>query len=128
MADYPALTEMGIANPLQISRYSLQTINNVDVLRIVYKRTKGSLLPVSKKFKFGRAQKMVVVDSGRNETAIVHEISPFLSKVTDELSRIVKSKHSRSESKEIIADEINRIEEEMNTRIAYLKSLVEGLD
>ncbi len=128
MADYPALTEMGITNPSQISRYSLQTINNVDILRIVYKRTKGSLLPVSKKFKFGRAQKMVVVDSGRNETATVHEISPFLNKVTDELSRIVKSKHSRSESKEIITDEINRLEEEMNTRIAYLKSLVDALD
>ena len=78
MADYPALTQMGISNPSQISRYSLQHINNVDILRIVYKRQKGSLLPVSKKFKFGRAEKMVVTDGGRNQTETVHEISPFL--------------------------------------------------
>ncbi|MFT5260189.1 MAG: hypothetical protein ACI9J2_001787 [Saprospiraceae bacterium] len=128
MADYPSLTEMGISNPTQISRYSLQTLNDVDVLRVVYKRAKGSLLPTSKKFKFGRAAKMIVVDSGKNETATVHDISPFLTKVINELSQIVQSKHSRSESKEIISDEIFRLEEEMNTRIAYLKNLVAELE
>ena len=55
MASYPALTEMGITNPQDIERYSLQTNNNVDVLRIVYKRKKGELLHSSKKFRFGRS-------------------------------------------------------------------------
>ena len=57
MADYPALTEMGISDPEQIERYSLETNNNVDILRIIYKRKKGSLLHASKKFRFGRSKK-----------------------------------------------------------------------
>ena len=125
---YPALTEMGITSPEDISRYSLQYINNTDVLRIVYKRKKGSLLPTSKKFRFGRAQKMVVTDSGTQKTKNIFEISPFLSKVTDELHKIVEQKHSRSHQKEIILDEIHRLEEETNCRISYLKDLVDKLE
>ncbi len=128
MEKYPTLTEMGISNPLEISRYSLQTINNTDFLRIIYKRKKGSLLASSKKYRFGRAKKMVVTDSGTNETSVVHEISPVLSKATDELKQIVQLKHTRSEQQEIMSDEIQRMEEELNTRMAYIKSLVNELD
>ncbi|MFT5260241.1 MAG: hypothetical protein ACI9J2_002653 [Saprospiraceae bacterium] len=128
MSDYPSLKQMGVTNPSQITRYSLQNINNVDILRIVYKRAKGSLLPVSRKYKFGRAEKMVVTDRGQNKTEMVHEISPFLNKVISELSQVVKSKHSRSDSKEVIMDELMHLEEEMNTRIAYLKNLIQDLD
>jgi len=125
---YPALNEMGIANPEDIARYSLQTIDHVDVLRIVYKRKKGSLLPTSKKFRFGRSKKMIVTDSGTNSTKVIHEVSPFVIKATDELRRVVKIKQSRKEQKEIILDEILQLEEETNTRISYLKSLLEKLD
>jgi len=121
---YPALTEMGITNPEEITRYSLQTVNNVDVLRIVYKRKKGTFRASSKKFRFGRAQKMVVSDGGKNKTELVHEISPFVIKATDELREIVKGKHSRADQVSIILDEINRLEEETHTRIAYLKTLI----
>lgn len=128
MANYPALTEIGINNPDQIERYSVQTVRNVDILRIVYKRKKGSLLHTSKKFRFGRAKRMVLVDGGSQTTELIHEISPFVSKVTDELHSIVKTKHSRSEQKEIIFDEIRSLEEDTRTRIAYLKALIEKLD
>ena len=37
---------MGITNPEDIARYSLQGIDHIDILRIVYKRKKGSLLTV----------------------------------------------------------------------------------
>ncbi|MEE9327937.1 MAG: DUF3461 family protein [Cocleimonas sp.] len=125
---YPALAEMGITNPEDITRYSMQYINNIDVLRIVYKRKKGSLLPTSKKFRFGRSKKMVVTDSGLNKTEVLYEVSPFVSKVTDELHKIVELKHSQSKQKEIILDEIHRLEEETNTRITYLKELVSKLE
>lgn len=124
---YPSLTEMGISNPEHISRYSLQYINNIDVLRIVYKRKSGSLLPTSKKFRFGRSKKMIVTDSGTGTTKVVYEISPFVAKLTDELHGIVNAKQTRDEQKEIILDEIKRLEEETNSRISYLKSLVNKL-
>lgn len=129
MADkYPALTEMGITNPEDISRYALQYINNIDVLRISYKRKKGSLLPTSKKFRFGRSKKMIVTDSGTNKTEVIYEISPFVQKVTSELRQVVTSKDSRSGRKEIIMDEIHKLEEETCARISHLKELIEKLD
>ena len=131
MEKYPALTEIGINNPQNIERFSLQTSNNVDVLRIVYKRKKGELLHSSKKFRFGRSPKMVVSDGGldgQKKSTTVHEISPFVIKVTDELRRLVTTKHSRKDQMTIIVDELNRLEEENNTRIAYIKSLVENCE
>ena len=50
-ATYPTLTEMGINNPGEIERFSLNTIDNIDIIRIVYKRKKGSLLPASKRLR-----------------------------------------------------------------------------
>ena len=128
MKDYPALEEIGISTPEKIERFSLQTVRNIDILRIVYKRKKGSLLHTSKKFRFGRAEKMVVTDSGTHETAVVHEISPFVIKLTDELRSIVKARQSQSAQKEIIMDEIRRLEEDSRSRIAYIKTLVSELD
>ena len=128
MANYPALNEMGIHNPEDIERYSLQTNNNVDVLRIVFKKKKGELLHASKKFRFGRAEKMVVIDAGQNKTERVHEISPFVIKVTNELRELTRAKHTREEQLAIILDELGRLEEEVNTRIAYLRSLVKKCD
>lgn len=121
---YPALTEMGITNPEEIERYSLQTVNNVDVLRIIFKRKKGGFLASSRKYRFGRSQKMVVSDGGSNKTELVHEISPFVIKATDELRQIVKGQHNRGDQIALIMEEINRLEEETHSRIAYLKTLV----
>ena len=126
--NYPSLHEMGIKNPEDISRYSLQNVNDVDILRVVYKRQKGSLLPHSKKFRFARSKRMVVADSGTNSTEILSEISPFLNKVIDELHQVVELKHTHQEHKVIILDEISRLEEEVHTRMTYIKSLVDKLD
>ena len=128
MKDYPALEEIGISTPEKIERFSLQTVRNVDILRIVYKRKKGSLLHTSKKFRFGRAEKMVVTDSGTQETDVVHEVSPFVIKLTDELRSIVKARQSQSAQKEIIMDEIRLLEEDSRSRIAYIKTLISELD
>jgi len=93
---------MGIKNPEEISRYSLQTLNNTDILRVVYKRQKGSLFPSSKKFKFPRTKRLVTSDyRGDSE---VTEISPFLIRVIDELHDIVEHKHTSQEQKEIILE------------------------
>ncbi len=127
-SNYPTLHELGITSLEEVNRYSLQTIDDVDLLRIVYNRKKGSFLPTSKKYRFPRTKKMVVVDSGSNKTENLNEISPFLSKVIDELEQLVSSKHSRVEQKKIINEELRRLEEEMHTRITYIQSMIEKLD
>jgi len=124
---YPSLHEIGIKNPEEIIRYSFQTNNDIDNLRIVYKRKQGSLLPSSKKFRFPRAKKMVAANSDSDKTTILDEISPFLHKVINELDQIVNQKHTQQQQKDIILDEIKRLDEEMTSRMSYIKSLVEDL-
>ncbi len=65
MTEYKTLREMKIKRPDQIDRYSVQSLENTDVLRVVYKRKKGSFLPDSKRFRFPRIKKTSLEDGGR---------------------------------------------------------------
>jgi hypothetical protein len=127
MKSYPTLTEMGVSNPEQIQRYSLSTLNKIDHLRIIYRRKKGSFLPTSKRFEFGRSSKTVVIDSGTRQTGIVHEISPFLQRAIIELEGIIDNKKTALEHKVIIKDEMQRLQQEMNSRLAYIESLIDDM-
>ena len=89
--NYPALSEMGITRFHEISSYTLrQEGADKDVLRITYKRAKGSLLPHSRKYKFGRSQKTVLADGGTARMELTYAISPFLLKAVSELDSLVK--------------------------------------
>lgn len=87
---YPALSEMGITRFHEISRYSLRPDgSNRDILRVHYKRAKGSFLAQSRKYQFGRSSKMVIADGGTARMEQTWEISPFLLKAVSELDSLV---------------------------------------
>ena len=125
MANYPTLSEMGINNPGEIEHYSLSTTNNIDHLRVIYKRKKGSLLPTSKRFEFGRASRTVMTDSGTQATEIVHDISPFLQKALQELDQLIDAKKSNVEQVKLVKQEIQRLHQEIDSRMAYIESLID---
>jgi len=116
------LKDLGIANPHEIDRYSLQTVGKIDILRVVYKRKKGSFLPDSKKFRFERRELMSSSDG-----AINYEVAPVVRQVMQELDPIIKSKHDQRRHLELLEEEISRLEEEHLHRIAYIKSLLAEL-
>lgn len=127
MSTFPTLTEMGINNPGEIERYSLNTTNKIDVLRIVYKRQKGSFLPTSKRFEFGRSIKTVMADSGTQKSAIVHVISPFLQKAMKELDSIISAKKSNIEQAKLVKQELQLLHQDMASRLVYIESLIDEL-
>jgi hypothetical protein len=127
MSSFPTLTEMGIKNPNQIARYTLHEWNRTDHLRIVYDRQKGSLLPASRKYKFAQLRKSVVVDSGTRQMATIFESTGVLNSAITELDQIVGRKHSVEGLKAVLLEEITHLEEEVNERIAYIKTMVEDL-
>ncbi len=89
---YPSLAEMGITRFHEISHYSLrQDGYDKDVLRVNYKRAKGSLLPYSRKYKFGRSLKTVVADGGTARMETTYEISPFLLKAVSEFDTLFEA-------------------------------------
>ena len=124
---YPTLTEMGINNPGEIERFSLNTINNTDILRIVYKRKKGSLLPASKRFRFGRASRSVIADSGTRKTEIIHEISPFVQKAVAELEQLLADKKKGKVQASLVKEELKRLHEEVASRTKYIESLLDEM-
>lgn len=87
---FPALEEMGIARAHEISSYKLRPDGaDKDILKIRYKRAKGSLLPDSRTYTFGRSLKTVLADGGTARMEHTHEISPFLLKALAELDSLV---------------------------------------
>lgn len=118
---------MGVNNPGEIERYSLNTVNNIDIIRIIYKRKKGSFLPASKRFEFGRSSKTIVANSGTMETEIVHEISPFVRKAIAELDNILDTKKSTVEHAKLVKEELHRLHQEMSSRLAYIDSLIDDM-
>jgi hypothetical protein len=124
MSNNPALTAMGIQNPEQIAHYAIYTTDSADTLRIVYDRKKGSILPVSKKFKFMRIKKSVMVNSGTRETEVIFESAPEFRNALAELSALMDVRESSEEMRKQVMDEIQALEEDVAARIHYIKSLV----
>ena len=127
MSNYPTLFEMGVNNPGEIEHYSLSTTNNIDVLKIIYQRKKGSILPTSKRFEFGRSERTVMTDSGTQTAGIVHDISPFLQKAVQELDKLLDAKMSNIEHAKLVKDEIRRLHQELTSSMAYIESLIDKM-
>lgn len=87
--DWPTLHRMGVMRPQEISHYTLRQDARSDTLRIHYKRAKGSLLPVTRRYQFGRSIKTIVADGGTARFEDTYEISPHLLGAIDELDALV---------------------------------------
>lgn len=126
--NYPALTEMGIARAGEISSYILRMEGKTtDVLKIYYQRTKGSFLPQSRKYKFGRAPKTVRTDSGTGATELVHEISPFLNKAVAELDALLNTQRSATKEKDLLLAEVIELEQIMQDRLDEIRARIKRL-
>ena len=124
MSNYPHLTEMGILNPQEIEKFAIYSTDKLDVLRIIYERKKGSLLPVSKNYKFPRVKKSHLVDSGTRDTAIIFESTEAFRSALHELEELKVNKSKGEDLAALILAEIQFLEEDIALRTEYIKSLV----
>jgi uncharacterized protein YcgL (UPF0745 family) len=124
MSDYPRLKEMGVQNPQDIAKFAIYTIGNTDILRIIYNRKKGSLLPVSKRYKFAQVKESVLVDSGSRETAMIYRSTDAFRNALHELEQLKLEKSKDDNLTALILEEIGFLEEDIALRTAYIKSLV----
>jgi hypothetical protein len=126
--EFPALAEMGITRFYEISQYVLrQEGADRDTLKIYYKRAKGSLLPTSRKYKFGRSVKTIVADGGTSRMENVYDISPFLTKAVAELDLLVSQKESSLNKKARLLVELNHLDQVMSSKIDDLRKQIESL-
>ena len=125
---YEALQEMGVTDIAHIEKYTLRQEGDEDILKIYFKRKKGSLFPHSIKFRHGRSKKMVLVDSGKHQYKEVSEISPFMLKAERELEQIVQQEASKGELKKHILSDIDHLEKVMHRKLQQLRQDVERLE
>jgi hypothetical protein len=123
MKSYPRLSEMGVLHPLQISGYSLNSIDYIDVLRITYDRPKGSKLPGARTYKFPRVQKSLASDG-----AAVMESDPALRTVLAELQHVTELKGENQDIAQLIREELLLLEEDIALRSEFLKTLVDKIN
>ena len=127
MSKYPRLTEMGVENPRDIEKFAIYTVGRTDILHIIYDRKKGSLLPVSIRFKFPQVKKSVLVDSGTGKSETLFESSGAFREALHELEQLKASKGIREDLAAMIKEEVRLLEEDMALRIAYINTLIEKL-
>ena len=125
MSDYPKLTEMGVLHPEQIDRYMVNSISNLDVLRIIYKRRKGSLLPVSRTYEFSRVQREFTDRKGESQS--VMETDPALRAAVTELKQLLQATEDKRSLAESIDEELRQLEEEFAMRCESLRERVRRL-
>ncbi len=127
MSKHEALTSMGIQNPGEIARYELYSVDQMDILRIIYDRKKGSILPVTRKYRFPQIKKSTMVDSGTRKTQVLYESSAELRHAVEELDRLMKARKSTAAGKDALVAEIRLLEEDFAARINYIKALLEKM-
>ena len=127
MSQHPTLTEMGITSFESINKYTLRQEGDFDILKIYYKREKGSFLPRSKKFRFGRATRTVMVDSGRQQWQEVSEISPFLLRALTELNKLAHEENKVADNKESISEDLLHLERIMAEKLAEIRAKIDQL-
>ncbi|MFD1383332.1 DUF3461 family protein [Rhodanobacter aciditrophus] len=124
---YPTLESMGINSFENIEKYTLRYEGGFDVLKIYYRREKGSLLPKSKKFKFGRATRTVLADGGLQQYREVSEPSLVVLRAVDELGRLLGQEFEDKLTKEDLIKELDHLERVVANKVAELKEKIEKL-
>ena len=105
MSATDTLSQMGIENPNEIVRYAMRRRSpREDVLKIYYEREKGSLLPVSRTYRFGRSIRTSVGDSGAPRFDESFEISPVLLSAIEELDALIANRSGDSPKRAILAE------------------------
>lgn len=127
MSDYPKLAEMGVKNPHEIEKFSVYTVGNTDILQIVYDRKAGSLLPVSRRYKFPQVKTSVLVDSGTDKAQVMYESSGAFREALSELEKLKSEREQGQDLAAMIREEVRLLEEDIALRKQYIDSLLEKL-
>ncbi len=125
----PNLAEMGVLNPEQIIGYTTVHISeDMDVLKINYRRPKNSFLPKRRRYEFKRVSKPMPGSELRGAEAIRYDISPILARAIAELDSLLADDKRMSATKQSLKLELEELNADINERIAHLSEMIDALD
>ncbi|PHQ99750.1 MAG: hypothetical protein COB39_01850 [Marinosulfonomonas sp.] len=125
----PNLVEMGVLNPEQIIGYTtVHVTEDMDVLKIDYRRPKNSFLPKRRRYEFKRVSKPMPGSELRGAEAIRYDISPILGRAIAELDSILADGKRMTTTKQNLKDELEELRSDLTGRIAHLSEMIDALD
>jgi len=125
----PNLAEMGVLNPEQIIGYTtVHVTEDMDVLKINYRRPKNSFLPKRRRYEFKRVSKPMPGSELRGAEAIRYDISPILGRAIAELDSILADGKRLTITKQNLKDELEELRSDLTGRITHLSEMIDALD
>ena len=115
---------MGVIHPKQIVRFSVNSVDYIDVLQIAYDRPKGSLLPVTRTYRFPRIQKTLDAGASGKPGKVVMESDPALREAVDELRAVLGAKESKQDLAAEMLEELRRMQTEFELHNECLKEMI----
>lgn len=131
MSEYPTLEKMGVKSVESIEKYTVRHQGDTDVLKIYYKRPKGSLLSRSKKFSFIRGRRGIPLEA-QNSKAFdqMEKISPQLLAALEELKKLDASRKEVDpvDPKEKFLSDLAHMEKVMNQKIEEIRRQINEME
>jgi len=131
MSEYPTLEKMGVKSVESIDKYTVRHQGDTDVLKIYYKRPKGSLLSRSKKFSFIRGRRGIPLEA-QNSKAFeqMDKISPQLLAALEELKKLDASRKEVDpvDPKEKFLSDLAHMEKVMNQKIEEIRRQINEME
>ena len=131
MSDYPTLKKMGIKSLDEVEKYTVRHQGDTDVLKIYYKRPKGSIMPRSKKFSFVRGRRGIPLEV-RNAKAFEHmdRISPQLVQALEELKHLdaTRKEVDPLDPREKFLSDLDHLEKVMNTKLEEIRRQIREME
>ena len=124
VSDFPKLAQLGITEPAAITGYVINSMNQIDVLRIAQRREKGSFRPTRRSWEFARVQD----EGAKKEGEIVLSISPVLKAVKAELDQLLEGKRNKETTVAALRGELRSLEAEVALRIRNIHDALSRLE
>ncbi len=125
MSDYPRLAAMGVEHPEHIAYFSVSALDQVDHLRIVYERPKGSFLPTIRSYRFPRVQKSAAKTGSSSGSDFVMERCPEFREAVTELEKVMSLRETKQDLTASMLAQLQQLEEDIAMHTDYLKTLIE---
>ncbi len=130
MSQYPTLKSMGVNSVEDVVKYTIRHEGETDVLKIYYKRAKGSFLSRSKKFSFIRGKRSIPIET-RNSKAFenITSVSPQLAEAIHELDALqAELNHQEPEDpKKKLEAHMDHLEKVMNDKLKEMQDIIKSM-
>jgi hypothetical protein len=130
MSQYPTLKAMGVNSVDDVIKYTIRHQGDTDVLKIYYKREKGSFLSRSKKFSFVRGRRSIPIESrSAKGFESLSDISPQLTVAIQELDQLqaTRTYADPQNPKEALDAHMDHLEKVVNDKLKEMQELIKDL-